>query len=455
MEVDLKRTIVENFLNTSRSCIEALIKELEHFSGNKRKQIKLFSIDKGKIEDYIFDGGQFFLRSSVEYSNPQLTVEEVQGVIAARLLDVCGNYFRHNDVQKVERDDIDEICEMLIKPPSGLIIPFLLNTDDVEPDRYSINPLRKSIVKSGQSAFPAASVKTEELQVDQEFVKKYMGTLISKGEIEQINHQLENSIDSYMDFVDRVKYCQLENLSKEFEIDLCIPTLRLPLTRLQNEEAEGILHDIISESHKGYESIQKIYDCMGRSMKKRRTLLTIPHSKEGFGSKRSARGRIYFEGTKLKGIRVTYKKTPLYPNAIDPEDVSIAVAENNFIVKGEKLSDYDYRETPSSPQFILYSLASPENAVIWHGIGAFGASKLVKSFTTIHQKYANQSIFSGLQEKHRRKKPPLQINVVPENMWVHPEHRNIDASIGTISNLSDLANMGLKLEYLLTSEYSR
>ena len=42
----------------------------------------------------------------------------------------------------------------LKKPPQGIVVPFLLNTDDVEPDRYSMNPLKHSLVESGQSAFP-------------------------------------------------------------------------------------------------------------------------------------------------------------------------------------------------------------------------------------------------------------------------------------------------------------
>ena len=63
---------------------------------------------------------------------------------------------------------------------------------------------------------------------------------------------------------------------------------------------------------------------MGRSMKNLTTLLTVPHSIRGYGSKRAARGRIYFEGTKLKSIRVDYRTTLLYPNAIDPADVSVA-----------------------------------------------------------------------------------------------------------------------------------
>jgi hypothetical protein len=33
-------------------------------------------------------------------------------------------------------------------------------------------------------------------------------------------------------------------------------------------------------------------------------------------------------------------------------------------------------------------------------------------------------------------------------MWVHPTHRNIDASIGCVENLKDLVDMGMKVEQL-------
>jgi hypothetical protein len=99
---------------------------------------------------------------------------------------------------------------------------ILLNTDDVEPDRYSANPLRESIVSSGQSAFTSASVKTDELRIDQNFINKYEGKLISKGEVELIKRHLETSNNSYVDMVDAVKYEQLKHMSEIFGIDLGI-----------------------------------------------------------------------------------------------------------------------------------------------------------------------------------------------------------------------------------------
>ena len=449
------REVVKSFLKSSMPCVETIAEEIRRFVGDKAEKVCLFYMDGDLIREVVIDGGHFFLRSSVEYTNPQLTVEEVQGILAARLIEVCGNYHVDYGLNEPDGGTVDEICELLSLPPSGKIAPFLLNTDDVEPDRYSINPLKKSIMDSGQSAFPSVSVETDELEIDQDFLRKYEGSLISKGEAELIERHL-NAWNSYMDMIDAVKYEQLGNLSEIFGVNLCIPSLRMPLTTLNDEISDGPLHYILRESHVDYESIERIYGLMGRSIKKRRTLLTVPHSEKGFASKRAARGRIYFDDTRLKGVRVTYKTTRLYPNAIDPDDTSIAEAEDEFIIEGDKLSDYDFRQTPSSPQFVLYSLLSPEDAALWHGVGAFGASQLIKSYTTTRLASANSSVFENLKEDYGVNiSPPLQLNVVPKNMWVHPVHRNIDASIGCVEDLGDLVKMGMKINHLPNSEYLR
>lgn len=453
---NLNRRILEGFLETSMVVVEKIVDELDKFKREKGRKIRLFYFKDNKMKKIEFHGEHFFLRSSVEYSNPQLTVEEVQGIIAARLIEVCGNYFDVYGSKKVTKGDIKELCERLRKPPSGKIVSFLLNTDDVEPDRYSMNPLKESIVKSGQSAFPSASVKTEELKIDQKFMQKYEGSLIYKSEAELINRHLLTCNNSYLDMVDAVKYEQIENLSESFGIDLALPSLRMPLSVLEKETTDSILHYIIGESHKDHKSIEELYRCMGRSLKKRTTLLTVPHSKKGYGSKRSARGKIYFDGTKLKRVRVTYRTTLLYPNAIDPEDVSVAKADDRFNVEGDKLVHYNFEETPSSPQFILYSLGVFEDAVIWHGIGAFGASQLLKSYTTTHLACVQNRMFNNLKEKYGHQvKVPLQLNLIPKNIWVNPVHNNIDASIGCVENLEDLVKIDVKLECLSTKEYTR
>ncbi len=456
MSSDLSRIIVEDFVRNSWNCVETLVRELGTFSGNKGKFIRLYYFKSGQKNEATFDAGHFFLRASVEYSNPQLTVEEVQGIIAARLLEVCGNYFCYYGLHQADSRDIDQICEMLHSSSQGVMVSFLLNTDEIEPDRYSMNPLKESIVNSGQSAFPCASVKTENLAIDQNFAEKYNGSLICKDEIDLITRHLQTCKNSYVNMVDAVKYEQLENLSKLFGIDLCIYSMRIPLTALGDETADGFLHHIIKGTHADYQAIECFYKCMGRSMKNLRTLLTVPHSAKGYASKRAARGRIYFEGTQLKNLRVDYKTTLLYPNAIDPSDISVAKADDSFTVAGEKLVNYSFRETPSSPQFFLYSLASPENAVLWHGIGAFGASELLKSYTTTRFACAKDLLIKNLNEKYGIvSKVPLQFNLVPKHMWFHPIHRNIDASIGCVQNLKDLADLGLKMEHLPTDQYIR
>lgn len=429
---------------------------LTRFEERGSKKINLFYYKNGRRNKITLDNKYFFLRSSVEYSNPQLTVEEVQGIIAARLLEVCGNYFYCYGLHKVDRNDINEMCEVLNNPPQGIIYPFLLNTDETEPDRYSMNPLKESIVNSGQSAFPSATVKTEKLKIDNKFTRKYEGMLISKNETELIEQHLETCGNNYLDMVDSVKYEQLEKLSEFFEIGLCIFSLRMPLTILDGERRNDLLHQIIREAHKDQKSIGYIYGCMGRSLKKRTTLLTIPHSEKGFGSKRAVRGKLYFEGEKLRRVKVKYRTTNLYPNAIDPNDVSIAKADDHFSVEGEKFVSYNFSELPSSPQFILYSLGSPEKAVVWHGVGAFGAMHLVSSYTTLRQNYRKNSFVRYLKEANGSPvKIPIQFNLAPMNMWVHPIHRNIDASIGSVNNLTKLVKMGMKIEYLENAKMIR
>jgi hypothetical protein len=456
MSSDLSKILVSDFVQKSWPCVEAVVKGLMEFKEEKRPSVSLFNFKDGKKIDSTVSGSHFFLRSSVEYSNPQPTVEEVQGIVAARLLEVCSNYFYQYGLHVPDEKDLNTLCENLRKPSPGPVVSFLLDTDDIEPDRYSMNPLKESIVNSGQSAFPAATVKTESLEIDQKFVQKYDGTLISKHETERVAYHLQHCGNSYIDMVDAAKYESLQALSESFGIDLCLYSMRLPLTLLESEKTDGLLHYVIRQTHEGYESIECVYKCMGRSMKNLTTLLTVPHSSRGFGSKRAVRGKIHFENGKLKSARVEYRTTLLYPNAIDPSDVSIAKADDSFTVEGEKLAAYHFAETPSSPQFFLYSLASPEDAVLWHGIGAFGASELLKSYTTTRMACAKDLVVKGLNEKYGvATKVPLQFNLDPRFMWGHPVHHNIDASIGSVENLKSLVDLGMRMEHLPTEQYIR
>jgi hypothetical protein len=449
---DYCRLLLEDFLKTSFPTVKVLVEGAIASKGqNSNRKVTLFRYVSGKKVSFPFSDGRFYLRGSVEYTNPQLTVEEVQGIIGTRLLETCANYFYEHGLRQPDDNDVVVLLELLKKPTQGYIVPFLLNTDDVEADRYSMNPLKQSIVDSGQSAFPAANVKTNDLRIDEVYCKKYDGSLISKKETELIAESLRDSNGSYLDLVDSIKYSQLKELSMFFGMDLSLYTLRMPISTLKTETKEGLLHYIIRESNRDYSSIEEAYTCMGRSLKNRTTLLTIPHSMKGYGSKRAARGKLHFENGKLLDANVKYKTTQLYPNAMDPQDVAVAVREDSFTIPGEKLVDYSYVETPSSPQFFLYSIGSPEDATLWHGIGAFAAPQLLQSYRSGRIACREGKLIKNLNEKYNIKVDvPLQFNLSPEGIWSHPIHRNIDASIGSVEDLPDLAHRGMRLEYLPT-----
>jgi hypothetical protein len=447
---DYCRLLLEDFLKTSFSTVKVLVEGAIALKGqNSNRKVTLFRYVNGQKVSFPFSDERFYLRGSVEYTNPQLTVEEVQGIVGTRLLETCANYFYKRGLHQPDDGDTVALAELLKKPPQGYIVPFLLNTDDVEADRYSMNPLKQSIVDSGQSAFPAANVKTDQLKIDEEYIKKYDGSLISQKEAVLIRESLEDSDGSYLDLVDCIKYHQLKDLSVFFGMDLTLYTLRMPLSTLQTETKDGLLHYIIRESNRDYASIEEAYTCMGRSMKNRTTLLTVPHSQKGFGSKRAARGKLHFENGKLLDAAIKYKTTQLYPNAMDPEDVAVAVCDDSFTVTGEKLSNYIFAETPSSPQFFLYSIGSPEDATVWHGVGAFAAPQLLQSYRSGRVACREGKLIKNLSEKYNIKVDvPLQFNLAPEGIWSHPIHRNIDASIGCVEDLPDLAHRGMRLEYL-------
>jgi hypothetical protein len=452
MSEDYCRFLLEDFLKSSFSTVKVLVEGAAASKGkNSNRKVTLFRYVNGKKVSFPFNDERFYIRGSVEYTNPQLTVEEVQGVVGTRLLETCANYFYGRGLHEPEDSDLVALAELLKRPTQGYIVPFLLNTDDVEADRYSMNPLKQSIVDSGQSAFPAANVKTDPLKIDEAYVQKYEGSLISQKEASLITESLKDSNGSYLDLVDSIKYNQLNDLSAFFGMDLSLYSLRMPLSTLKKENKDGLLHNIIRESNRDYASIEEAYTCMGRSLKNRTTLLTVPHSKKGFGSKRAARGKLHFENGKLLDATIKYKTTKLYPNAMDPEDIAVAVCDDNFTVPGEKLAEYSFAETPSSPQFFLYSIGSPEDATVWHGVGAFAAPQLLQSYRSGRIACREGRLIKNLNEKYGIKVDvPLQFNLAPEGIWSHPIHRNIDASIGSVDDLPDLAHRGMKLEYLAT-----
>ncbi len=448
--VDYCRLLLEDFLKTSFSTVKVLLEGAKAAKGlTPNRKVTLFRYVNGRKVSVPFENERFYLRCSVEYTNPQLTVEEVQGIIGTKMLVTAANYYLERGLHEPNAGDVTVLSELLKKPDEGYIVPFLLNTDDVEADRYSMNPLKQSIVDSGQSAFPVANVTTTGLKIDEAYAKKYDGSMISKKECDLITEALRESNGNYLDFSDSIKYIQLKELSEFFGMDLFLYSLRMPLSTLKAENKDGLLHYVISESNHDYSSVEAAYTCMGRSMKNRTTLLTVPHSKKGYGSKRAARGKLHFENGKFLDATVTYKTTPLYPNAMDPEDVAVAVCDDKFTVAGEKLSDYSYAETPSSPQFFLYALASPEDATMWHGVGAWGASQLLQSYANAHTACREGKLLKEINQKyHLNVRVPLQFNLAPEGLWSHPIHRNVDASIGSVEDMDDLGRRGMKIEYL-------
>jgi len=223
----------------------------------------------------------------------------------------------------------------------------------------------------------------------------------------------------------------------------------MPLEIMKRETPEGSLHQVIQESHSSFETIKNIYALMGRNIKKKTLLLMVPHSKKGFGSKKSAKGKLVFRDNTLDQISVKYETVPLYPNMIDPSDVSIAKADDTLSVEAKRITDYDYSQTPSSPQFALYCLLSPENASVWHGVGKFAGSEVVKSFISVKSAYLNGTILKGISSIPKWSiKVPLQFNLVPGKMWIHPKYKNIDASLGCIKDVESLVKMGMNLELL-------
>jgi hypothetical protein len=253
---DYCRFLLEDFLKTSFPTVKVLVEGARSAKGKQtNRKVTLFRYVDGKKVSVPFVDERFYLRGSVEYTNPQLTIEEIQGIIGTRLLEACANYFYEQGLHQPNDGDVVVLSELLKKPPQGYIVPFLLNTDDVEADRYSMNPLKQSIVDSGQSAFPAANVQTDQLRIDEAYLKKYDGTLISQKEAELITESLQSNNSSYLDLVDSIKYSQLVELSEFFGMDLSLYTLRMPLSTLQTENKDGFLHYIIRKSNQNYGSI--------------------------------------------------------------------------------------------------------------------------------------------------------------------------------------------------------
>ena len=104
---DYCRLLLEDFLKTSFSTVRVLLEGVAAVKGRiANRKVTFFRYDNGKKMSVPFADEQFYLRGSVEYTNPQLTVEEVQGIIGTRLLETCANYFLEQGLQEPTADDV-------------------------------------------------------------------------------------------------------------------------------------------------------------------------------------------------------------------------------------------------------------------------------------------------------------------------------------------------------------
>src|SRR3972149_4187187 len=131
--------LAEDFLKTSWPCVKAIVEKLASFKKEKNgNSVSLFRFRNGERINSTFERNRFFLRGSVEYSNPQLTVEEVQGIIGTRMLETCGNYFNNYGLHEPDANGVDALSgepagDLGVANQCGARTP-----GDLEPDRYSM-----------------------------------------------------------------------------------------------------------------------------------------------------------------------------------------------------------------------------------------------------------------------------------------------------------------------------
>ena len=121
---DLCRMLTEHFLNNSWTSVKALVERVSvNPPNNGRSKVTFFRFSDSRRETKAFDREHFFLRGSVEYANPHLTIEEIQGIIGVRLLETVANYFFAFGLHKPEERDVAEICDRLKKGIESLSPP--------------------------------------------------------------------------------------------------------------------------------------------------------------------------------------------------------------------------------------------------------------------------------------------------------------------------------------------
>jgi len=104
---DYCKLLLEDFLKTSFSTVKVLVGGAVALKGqNSNRKVTLFRYVNGQKISFPFSDERFYLRGSVEYTNPQLTVEEVQGIIGTRLLETCANYFYQRGLNQFDDGDV-------------------------------------------------------------------------------------------------------------------------------------------------------------------------------------------------------------------------------------------------------------------------------------------------------------------------------------------------------------
>lgn len=445
--------LVEQFLDSSWDSVESLARALAGPGPTRRGTTDLFRFHGGRRESVPVPAGSFLLRTSVEYANPQLTLEELQGILLARLLEVCGSAARGATPARPTASDLPAIAARLAEPPRGEVVPFVLNVDDIEPDRYSVNPLRASVGATHQSARAVADVEIDGLELDPAFLDRYRGKLIAESDARVIEEELRaDPRSSYVDLVDRVKYRQLEGIGSALGIDLGIPALRMPLATLRAETPSGTVHQLVSAAHRDVATLRRLYALFGREFGRRKTLLpAVPHGPGKVASKRLVRGKVVVTEERIERVDVRYGSGPLYPNEIDKDDIATASADVEFTVDPARLREYDYRVTPASPQFAIYMLASPEDGAIWHGVGKYAGIQIVESYTAFHRACHAGEPFFGVPVRCRP--DPPQWDLVADSMLVHPTWGNIDASVGCVDDLPERLARHLRIRPLPLPEH--
>src|SRR5439155_23673142 len=143
-------------------------------------------------------------------------------------------------------------------------------------------------------------------------------------------------------------------------------------------------------------------------------------------SKIYATSRLKFDKSALIEVEVSYDNCELYPNEVDPSDLSVVRANGHARVSREELVEYDFHQTRSSPQFALYLLSSPEGAAIWHGAGRSAGLELLRSYASVLTAVRSNVLeidFPWILHQDR-----LHFDLTPELMLVHPKLNNVDAS---------------------------